>query len=180
MVSRYFPRAFNSSYLRGSDHSHERGHAEGEGERARKWRWTWGEKQPTDATSSSSPYYGSSGSSGKQETDKFSFDALGRAPGRDANSHQTTVRCEPGTWGRGRHGDHGDDSCEDIELGERGGTEGREESHGIQVVTVVEQEVEKGYAPHHGGVGGDGKSEAGCERELVNVQTRRGGEYRHG
>ena len=185
MVSRYFPRAFNSSYLRGSDHSNERGHAEGEGDRARRWRWTWGEKQPTDATSSSSPYYGgSSGSSGKQENDKFSFDALGRAPGRDANSHKTTVRCEPGAWGRGRGGDyHGDDSCEEIEMGKRGGgVEGREGSqHGIQVVTVVEQEVEKGYAPHHagGGGGGDGKSETGSERELVNGQ-RRGGEYRHG
>ena len=186
MVSRYFPRAFNSSYLRGSDHSNERGHAEGEGDRARRWRWTWGEKQPTDATSSSSLYYGgSSGSSGKQENDKFSFDALGRAPGRDANSHKTTVRCEPGAWGRGRGGDHhGDDSCEEIELGERGGgVEGREGSqHGIQVVTVVEQEVEKGYAPHYaggGGGGGDGKSETGSERELVNGQ-RRGGEYRHG
>jgi hypothetical protein len=62
MVSRYFPRAFNSSYLRGSDHSHERGHTDGEGERARRWRWTWGDKGQTDATSSSSPYYGSSGS----------------------------------------------------------------------------------------------------------------------
>jgi hypothetical protein len=179
MVSRYFPRAFNSSYLRGSDHSHERGHAEGEGERARRWRWTWGEKANTDTSaSSSSPYYGSSGSSGKPETDKFSFDALGRAPGRDANSHKTTVRCEPGVWGRGRAGDHGDDSCEEIELGERGGAGGREESHGIQVVTVVEQEVEKGYVPH-GGNGVDGKSETGSERELVHGQ-RRGGEYRHG
>jgi hypothetical protein len=177
MVSRYFPRAFNSSYLRGSDHSQERARMENGG--VRKWRWTWGDRAQTDATSSSSPYYGSSGSSGKQETDKFSFDALGRGPGRDASSHKTTVRCEPGVWGRGRVGDYGDDGGEELEMGERG-TEGREESHGIQVVTVVEQEVEKGYAPYHGGNGRDGKSEAGSERELVNVQTRRGGECRHG
>lgn len=66
-------------------------------------------------------------------------------------------------------------------MSERGGLEGRDESHGIQVVTVVEQEVEKEYVPHHGGgAGGDGKSEAGSERELVNVQTRPGGEYRYG
>jgi len=176
MVSRYFPRAFNSSYLRGSDHSHEWGHAEGEGARARRWRWTWGDRGQTDAASSYSPYYSSSGSSGKQGTDKFSFDALGRGPGRDANSHKTTVRCEPRIWGRGRTGDRGN-SCEEIEFGERRGTEGREESHGIQVVTVVEQEVEKGYAPHQKGA--DGKSDAGSERELVNAQ-RRGGEYRYG
>jgi hypothetical protein len=62
------------------------------------------------------------------------------------------------------------------ERGHEGG--GREESHGIQVVTVVEQEVEKGYVPHHGGAGGDGKSEAGSERELVNGH-RRAGEYKH-
>ena len=68
MVSRYFPRAFNSSYLRGSDHSNERGHAEGEGDRARRWRWTWGEKQPTDATSSSSLYYGGSSGTGTPMT----------------------------------------------------------------------------------------------------------------
>jgi hypothetical protein len=181
MVSRYFPRAFNSSYLRGSDHSHERGHTDGEGERARRWRWTWGDKGHADASApSSSPYYGSSGSSGKQETD-ISFDALGRGPGRNDNSHKTTVRCEPGVWGRGRGGDHGDDSGEELEMGERVPEGGRGESHGIQVVTVVEQEVEKGYVPHHGGgAGGDGKSEAGSERELVNVSTRRGGEYRHG
>jgi hypothetical protein len=181
MVSRYFPRAFNSSYLRGSDHSHERGHTDGEGERARRWRWTWGDKGHADASApSSSPYYSSSGSSGKQETD-ISFDALGRGPGRNDNSHKTTVRCEPGVWGRGRGGDHGDDSGEELEMGERVPEGGRGESHGIQVVTVVEQEVEKGYVPHHGGgAGGDGKSEAGSERELVNVQTRRGGEYRHG
>jgi hypothetical protein len=177
MVSRYFPRAFNSSYLRSSDHSHERGHAEGEGARARRWRWTWGDGGQTDAASSSSPYYSFSGSSGKQGTDKFSFDALGRGPGRDANSHKTTVRCEPGIGGRGRTDDHGDDSCEEIEFGERRGTEGREGSHGIQVVTVIEQEVEKGYAPHQKGA--DGKGDAGSERELANAQ-RRGGEHRYG
>jgi hypothetical protein len=178
MVSRYFPRAFDNSYLRGSDHSHERGHTDGEGERARRWRWTWGDKGQADSSApSSSPYYGSSGSSGKQETD-ISFDALGRGPGRDTNSHKTTVRCEPGYWGRGRGGDHDDDSAEELEMGERGPEGGREESHGIQVVTVVEQEVEKGYVPHHGGAGGDGKSEAGSENELVNGR-RRAGEYRH-
>ena len=209
MVSRYFPRAFNSSYLRGSDHSHERGRAEsgggsgGDGGRLRKsrWGWGWGGRRhggqgQADASSSASPYYGSSGSSGKQGTDKFSFDALGRGPGRDTNSHshKTTVRCEPGVWGRGHSGGghseyhHGDDSVEEIEIGERGRAEGRDESqqqqqqqqqHGIQVVTVVEQEVEKGYVPHcHGG--GNAKSEDGRERELVHGQARRGGEYRYG
>lgn len=146
MVTRYFPRAFNSSYLRGSDHSHERRAGNGEGHTA-----------------------ASSSGSSNQPTDKFSFDALGRGPGREAATQKTTVRSEPRErreqrlWGR-----NGDDSLEDIEFGairdkSRNGFEQRaEEPQGIQVVTVVEQEVEKGYA----------KSEAGSERELVGGAGR--------
>lgn len=159
MVSRWFPRAFSSGYLHGSDNSHERReNRRGEGE--------------------------SSGSSNKP-TDKFSFDALGRAPGVEHATQKTTVRSEPcerrgrndpGCWGRG-----GDDSLEDIEFGtltdrSRNGNQRSarelEEQNGIQVVTVVEQEVEKGYGGSSRGGGGDARSDTGSERELVGRGTR--------
>lgn len=211
-MARWCPRAFGGSYLRASNLSGERGRGDGEGGdvggargaghgRSRRWRWGGrGRSQAVfSAASSSSPYYGdgSSGSSNKQGTDKtFSLDALGRGPGRaDASSHQTTIRCEPGVWsGRRRERGNddfggGDESCchEGIELGERrvvGVERGRDEAAqvGIQVVTVVEQEVEKGGVPvSHGRSGAcrDARSEEGSdERELVGG-SRRGGDSSH-
>jgi hypothetical protein len=54
-------------------------------------------------------------------------------------------------------------------MGERVPEGGRGESHGIQVVTVVEQEVEKGYVPHHGGGAGQPSDSLGnCCDALFN------------
>jgi hypothetical protein len=191
MVTRWFPRAFNSSYLRGSDHSHERNGREngaaGNGYVDRK-----------NDISGSSPYYGSSGSSNQpaikeEEEEEHPFDILARArgPGREPATQRTTVRSElreqreqrehrehrehRRVWGRNGNGD---DSSEDIEFGavrdkNRGNGVERalEEARGIQVVTVVEQEVEKGYAGYGRG-SGDAKSDAGSERELVGGARR--------
>lgn len=177
MVQRWFPSAFNSSYLRGSDHSHDR-------------RGFGGGLRNGDSTNPSANSNSNSNSSSSNPTNKFYFDALGRGPGREAATHKTTVRSEPRVRGRG-----GDDSLEEIEFGairdKNGETRrmGLEESQrGIQVVTVVEQEVEKGFgvagsgggggyaSGGGGGGGGDAKSEAGSERELVS----RGGLGRFG
>lgn len=160
MVSRYFPRVFNTRYLRGSDHSHNRARMHGGGRDGRN-----------EASSSGSS---------NQPADKFSFDALGRGPGRELAQQKTTVRSEPRVRGR-----NGDDSLEDIEFGairDKNGERGvrpLEEPRGIHVVTVVEQEVEKGVvAGGPGGGGGDARSEAGSERELVNGPRRGGERYR--
>jgi len=174
MVTRWFPRAFGSSYLRGSDHSHERRAHAGDGE-----------ANKNNATTASS-----SGSSNPPATDKhkasFSFDALCRGPGREVATQKTTVRSEP--LGRREPGErrlwarngNGDDSLEEIEFGairDRSGNPGEreqeraEEQRGIQVVTVVEQEVEKGYGGSAGG-SGDARSETGSELELVSGPRR--------
>jgi hypothetical protein len=181
MVTRWFPRAFNSSYLRGSDHSHERnGRADGAGN---------GYVGKKSDSSGSSPYYGSSGSSNqpaiKEEEHPFDILAHARGPGREPATQKTTVRSEPleqreqrehrRVWGRNGYGD---DSSEDIEFGavrdkssRSGSDRALEEARGIQVVTVVEQEVEKGYAGYGRG-SGEAKSDAGSERELVGGARR--------
>ena len=72
------------------------------------------------------------------------------------------------------NGAYADGSIEEIEFGAIGNN-GRNvveagEQHRIQVVTAVEQEVEKGYGGEgYGGRGGggDAKSETGSERGLI-------------
>lgn len=187
MVTRWCPRAFGSSYhLRGSDHSHERrgGANLGEGE--------GGNDKTTTAGASSSGSSNPSGTDKFKTSSSFSFDALCRGPGCENATQKTTVQSERSErsernergergerigWGeRGqrrlwhRNGNgNADDSLEEIEFGTlrdtSSGSRGDvEEQHGIQVVTVVEQEVEKVYGPFGGG---DAKSEEGSERELV-------------
>jgi len=77
-----------------------------------------------------------------------------------------------------------DDSLEDIELSafrnDTGNAGEQEEQLGIQVVTVVAQEVEKDYGGgRYGGSGGGGggyaRSEASSERELVSPSGGRRG-----
>lgn len=144
LVTTWFPRAFHtSSYLRGSDHSNERHQ---------------GQRGQGNATSGSSGSTGQEGSLAK----KLSFDPLGRGP-----THQTVIKS-----GRGRgRGGGDDDSLEEIEFGairDKNGERGAapaEDQRGIQVVTVVEQEVEKGCVA-------DNKSDAGSEKELVNGPRR--------
>ena len=182
MVTRWFPRAFGNSYLRGSDHSHERrGCANLGGADANKnTASSNGSTLPTKHKSS------------------FSFDAFCRGPGRENATQKTTVRSGPKHYERNERNYRSEqpqrrlwplttltttnnDSTEDIELdalGHGGQSEQQraEEQRGIQVVTVVEQEVERGrgYGGTDSGNGGhDAKSEAGSESELVGG-TRRG------
>jgi hypothetical protein len=181
MVTRWFPRTFNSSYLRGSDHSHEQnGRANGAEN---------GYVGKKNDSSGSSPYYGSIGSSNpaaiKEEERPFDILTRARGPGHEPATQKIMMRSEPReqreqrehrrVWGRNGNGD---DSLEDIEFGavrdkgDRGGSErALEEARGIRVVTVVEQEVEKGYAGY-GRASGDAKSDAGSERESVGGLRR--------
>jgi hypothetical protein len=175
MVARWFPRAFGSSYhLRGSEQSHER-----------RMGAELGDPESSNKTTAGAS---SSGSSNPPASDKYnapsSFysEAFGRGPGREPATQKTTVRSGPREQndrrGWGRNG-KADDSVEEIEFGalrDTGGNRGEmEEQHGIQVVTVVEQEVEKGYAGGGGGRSGeDAKSEAGSERELIATGGKRG------
>jgi len=174
MIGRWFPRAFGSSYgLQGSDHSHERRNGANPG---------YGEGNKNTAGASSSGSSNPSGTDRYKTSSPFSFDALCRGPGREPATQKTTVhseRSEQHERERGqrrlwhRHGNN-DDSLEDIEFGALRDSNRNvaelEEQHGIQVVTVVEQEVEKGYA----GGSGDAKSEEGSERELVGSGGRKG------
>lgn len=95
--------------------------------------------------------YGSGAGSRKtHRKNKISFDALGKGlSGRDQPTQSTFVRS-----GRSKE----DGSCEEIEFATRGKTPEMED--GIQVVTVVEQEVEKKESP-------DNRSES----ELFPVPT---------
>lgn len=177
MVARWFPRAFGSSYhLRGSEQSHER-----------RLGAELGDPESSNKTTAGAS---SSGSSNPPASDRYnapsSFysEAFGRGPGREPATQKTTVRGAPRDqndrrlWSRNGKGD---DGVEEIEFGAIRDTGGNriemEEQHGIQVVTVVEQEVEKGYAGggSGGGRGGeDAKSEAGSERELIATGGKRG------
>ena len=177
MVTRYFPRAFGSSYnLRSSEHRNSR------------WGATrMGDVETSAKTAAATAAGVSSSSSGgspnqipthtdnhkAKHASPFSFDALRHGPGRQPATLKTTVRSTPYEHDRRRwprsNGGFADGSIEEIEfgtLGNHGGNAGQPgEQHGIQVVTVVEQEVEKGYGPFGGG---DAKSEEGSERELVD------------
>lgn len=143
LVTRWFPRALQSGYLRGSE---RRGNGqEGAGT-------------------------GSSGveSEGGRGADKLSLDLLGRG------TPPRTVIQSGRARGRGEA-----DSLEEIEFGAvrdgNGSVNGEsraspaDELRGIQVITVVEQEVEKGVV-------GDARSDAGSELELVRG-PRRGERY---
>ena len=176
MVARWFPRAFGSSYhLRGLDQSHER-----------RIRGT--PEHPESSNNKTTAGASSSGSSNPAASDRykgpppFYSEAFGRGPGREPATQRTTVRSgvreqnERRGWGRGGKAE---DSVEEIEFGalrDAGGNAGQQEGqHGIQVVRVVEQEVEKGYAGGGGnGGGGDAKSEEGSERELITTSGKRG------
>jgi hypothetical protein len=161
MVTRYFPRAFGSSYnLRSSEH---RGTA--------NLRDIEHSSNKTAATAGVSSRDSSTPDKPKHAS-PFSFDALRHGPGRQPATLKTTVRSAPHEYDRRRwprsNGGYADGSIEEIEfgaLGYHGGnaTERGEQQHGIQVVTAVEQEVEKGY-----GRGGDAKSETGSERGLID------------
>jgi len=88
----------------------------------------------------SGPFYNatSSHNSQKHKTNKLSFDALGRGlTGRDVPQQKTTITHS------GRSGES--DSLDEFEFGVLGAkSEVGGHEDGIQVVTVVEQEVEKG------------------------------------
>lgn len=163
MVTRWFPRAFGSSYhLRGSDQSHER-----------RFCVELGDVESSNKTTTTAGGASSSGSPNPPASDRYktpsSFyaEALGGGPGREPATQKTTIRSAP----REQHERRLCGSVEGIEFGglrDIGGNAGqREERHGIQVMTVVEQEVEKGYGG--GGGGADAKSEAGSERELITA-----------
>jgi hypothetical protein len=174
MVARWFPRAFGSSYhLRGSEQSHE--------------RRICGNLDDPESSNKITAGASSSGSSNPPASDKYntpsSFysDAFGRGPGRESATQKTTVRSGPREQNERRLWNRtgkADDSVEEIEFGairDTGGNRGEmEEQHGIQVVTVVEQEVENGYAGGGGRSGEDAKSEAGSERELIATGGKRG------
>lgn len=176
MVARWFPRAFGSSYhLRGSDQSHERRVCE-----------NLEDPESSDKTTAGAS---SSGSSNPPASDKYnntssSFfsEAFGCGPGRESATQKTTVRSAPRErndrrlWSRNGKAENSVDEIEFGALRDIGGNWGEmEEQHGIQVVTVVEQEVEKGYAGGGGGRSGeDAKSEAGSERELIATGGKRG------
>jgi hypothetical protein len=160
MVTRWFPRAFGSSYLRGSDHSHERRGCVILGDLGSN-------NKNNNATASSND-----STNPPKHKSSFTFDALCGGPGRENAIQKTTVRSEPRerTEQRKRNeyyhraqrrlwplttitgNTNNDDSPEGIEFGairdrEDGGNgqrEAEEQQRGIQVVTVVEQEVERG------------------------------------
>ena len=171
MVTRWFPRAFGSSYhLRGSDQSHER-----------RFCAELADVESSNKTSTTTAGASSSGSSNPPASDRYkspsSFyaEALGRGPGREPATQKTTVRSAPREQHERRpwtRSGEPDGSVEEIEFGAvrdiAGNAAQREERHGIQVVTVVEQEVEKGYGGGGGG-GTDAKSEAGSEKELISA-----------
>lgn len=177
MVARWFPRAFGSSYhLRGSEQSQERRICAelGDPESSNK----------TTAGASSSESSNPPASDRFKTPSSFYSEAFGRGPGGEPATQKTTVRSVPREQNERRIWNRtgkADGSVEEIEFGairDTGGNRGdMEEQHGIQVVTVVEQEVEKGYAGggDGGGRGGeDAKSEAGSERELIATCGRKG------
>jgi hypothetical protein len=178
MVTRWFPRAFGNSYLRGSDHSHERRGCANLG-------GTDANKNVASSNGSTLP---------TKHKSSFSFNALCRGPGHENATQKTTVRSEHYERNERNYRSEqrrrrlwpltittNNDSTEDIEfgaLGHAGHSEQQraEEQRGIQVVTVVEQEVERGGTGYRGdgarGHGHDAKSEAGSERELVGGARR--------
>lgn len=162
LVSRWFPRAFHSSsYMRDSDHSHEQRERGGQG---------GGEGHTGSSGSSSNP---------SKASKKFALDTLGP---RGA-THHTVIQSGRDKRARQAFGED-DNSLEEIEFGavrdKQYGERSRaqiydehvQQQRGIQVVTVVEQEVEKGYPYGGGGGGADAKSDAGSERELVRGPRR--------
>lgn len=146
LVTRLFPRVFHSSYLQHSG---------------------------SEARRPSGPFFNATSSNNTQrhKANKLSFDALGRGlTGRDIPLTKTTISHNEYPHDQsGRSGES--DSLEELEFGVLRGKrpEGREGEDGIQVVTVVEQEVEKGRS-----LRGRGSDDAST-RELVPSALLRGG-----
>ena len=184
LVSRSFPRALGSSYHRDSSRGHQR-------------RGRANLADPESDNNKDNIGVSCGGSSHRSPTDKiphsssFAFDALGRGPGREPATQMTTICNDPRE--RSKQNERGqrrlwnrdaddDDSLEDIELSafrnDTGNAGEQEEQLGIQVVTVVAQEVEKDYGGgRYGSSGGGGyaRSEASSERELVSPSGGRRG-----
>jgi hypothetical protein len=182
MVTRYFPRAFGSSYnLRSTERSLER---RGGTTHPRDIEHSINKTTAAGVSSSDS----STPDKPKHSSSPFSFDALRHGPGRQPATLKTTVRSAPHEHDRRRwprsSGAYADGSIEEIEFGairdgngtSKAGHQG--EQHGIQVVTAVEQEVEKGYGlASGGGGGGDAKSESGSERGLIDGGGKKWGRF---
>lgn len=141
--------------MRDSDHSHEQRERRGHG----------GEGGHTGSSNSSS--------NPSKPSNKFALDTLGP---RGA-THHTVIQSGRDKRARQAFGED-DNSLEEIEFGavrdKQYGERSRaqfedddiQQQRGIQVVTVVEQEVERG------GGGADAKSDTGSERELVRGPGR--------